>query len=196
MANNFGRIIIGAAISAVLIFMWGFVFWANINSPEWAIKPVPGDQLEAVNSALKELPAGTYVSPCKGQIDGEDAEGRAVRMESGPVVMLSVDPDGAPAMDPKQLGEGFLHGLLSALAAGILLAMAAPALRSFVSRFCFVFMLGVFTTLWAQPNHTIWFFRSCGSTTWFMIYDIVAWTLAAIVLAALIRSVSGSGDGE
>ena len=84
--------------------------------------------------------------------------------------------------------QGFVHGWIAALAAALVLAMAAPALPGFGQRFAFVLMLGVFTTVWAEPSHSIWWWRTCGASTWFAVYGLGAWGGAAVALAAFVKT--------
>ena len=180
---RFVRLVIGSVLAAILIFVWGFVFWTVLPHPSWGFKPIPAEHLEEFNYDLALLEPGTYVSPYHGQLPGETAEEMATRHEISPIVLLNVDPDGAPMMSPVTLVQGFLHGLLAASMMGVLLMLAAPALPGYSERVKFVIVAGLFCALWAQPNHTIWFNRSCGVTTWYCIYDVVTWALAGLVLA-------------
>ncbi|MEM7454879.1 MAG: hypothetical protein AAF456_11070 [Planctomycetota bacterium] len=180
-------LIVGSLIAAVLIFFWGFVFWAQVTAPEWALKGVPEEHLEEVNVAVRNLEHGTYITPFQGQVEGESPEGWMDRHREGPLMMLSVVPDGAKPMEMTGMIQGFVHGWIAAFTAAIVLAMAAPALPAYGQRFAFVLMLGAFTTIWAEPAHSIWWWRTCGASTWFAFYGMGAWLVAAIALAAFVK---------
>lgn len=180
---RFVRLVIGSVLAAVLMFVWGFLFWVVIPQPSWGFKAIPGEHLDEFNYDLALLEPGTYVSPYPGQVPDETEEEMIARHEVSPIVYLNVDPDGAPMISPVAMGQGFVHGLLAALAMGFLLLLAAPALPGYSERVKFVWIAGIFCAIWAQPNHTIWFNRSCGVTTWYCIYDVLTWMLAGLVLA-------------
>ncbi len=188
MNLNFGRIILTSLLCSVAIFMFGFVYWAMIPAPEWALKSIPKEKLAAFNIAAQSLESGTYISPGPQPMPGETAEEHLARMKAGPIVVISLDADGGDMPDTKGLAEGFAHGWLAAILMAILLSMAAPALCTFKSRFCFVFLAGFFASFWSEIGDSIWWHRSCGSTTWYMLYDVGAWLLAAVILATLIRA--------
>ena len=97
---RFTRYAVGVVISAVLLFCWGFVFWAILPVPNWSIQSVPVEHLEQLNAALRNLDQGTYVCVMRDQIWGETPEQLAERHAAGPLASLSVDPDGALMGDP------------------------------------------------------------------------------------------------
>lgn len=178
--------LIGALLSAVAIFMWGFIFWTLIPAPSWGLQPLPEDELALVNEALRRVEPGTYVTVGVNQIEGETEAQLSKRFERGPLAYVSVDPDGASAMQGKTLFQGFLHALVASLLMGFLLMLARPSLPDYFERVKFVSIAGLVGTLWTQPGYTIWFFRDCGTSTYFIIYDIVAWFLAGLILAFFI----------
>ena len=177
------RYALGVVVSAVLIFGWGFLFWVILPVPAWSIQGVPAEHLEQLNEALRNLDAGTYVCVTDHQIPGETQEQLAARHAEGPLASFSVDPDGAPMGSPLTLIEGFVHALIASALMALLLVLAAPSLPGYSERLKFVVIAGLFATLWAQPSYSIWFLRSCGATTWYVLYDLGAWLLSGLSLA-------------
>ena len=184
MNSILGRMVVASLLSAVVIFLFGFVYWTMVPMPEWGNLNIPEMKLDDFNDAVKSFDKGTYVTQ---QYTGEPPEIFQDRVESKPVIVMSIDPDGAPMPDMMGMAEGLLHGWLSAFVVCVMLTMAAPGLSTFGARFCFVITAGVFGSMWCQIGDSIWWHRSCGSTTWLMVYDIVAWSLAAVVLAAMVN---------
>ena len=146
---RFVRLVIGSVLASVLIFLWGFGFWVLMPHPSWGFKSIPAEHLEEFNHDLALLEPGTYVSPYDGQIPDETAEEMAARHEVSPIVILSVDPDGAPMMSPVAMIQSYLHGLIAAFMMGVLLMLAAPALPGYSERVKFVVVAGLFCALWA-----------------------------------------------
>ena len=70
------RLIVGAVLSAIVLFFWGFVFWALSGIMVWFMHPLPNDE-EVVQALQKSDPAsGTYLSPvpAAAAVNGSDKE--------------------------------------------------------------------------------------------------------------------------
>jgi hypothetical protein len=78
--------------------------------------------------------------------------------------------------------------VLCTLIAGILLAAAAPTLRSYIGRVFFVFLLGVFGALAFDLSYGIWFYHPWEFPILMAGFHTAGWLLAGIVMAAVIKA--------
>ena len=180
MRIQFFRVLLGAILAGVVIFVWGFVFWGLIPAPSWSYRSVPESQIEPLGVSIKALERGTYVYPTP------EMEDVAEKHKAGPIYLVSVIPDGYDMGDPVIYGEGIAHTVLAALFAGVLLSWANPALCCYSHRVAFVALLGFFASMWSEPIQSIWFMRTCGASTWHVIYAAIAWFLAGLIMAAIV----------
>ena len=58
-----GRVVLASIISAVLMFIWGFVFWGMAGMAPRLLEPLPAEL--DVTAALRNVqaPSGMYVYP-------------------------------------------------------------------------------------------------------------------------------------
>jgi hypothetical protein len=186
------RILIAAIISAVAIFMWGFVFWTVLPNPSFGHRYLKKEQVNSLASELKKLDSGTYVHPSPIPYEGESTEQMMERHKSGPVYSLSVVSTGMDMASPRTMVQGFIHAFAACVIAGVLVSIVGSGFCCYSHRVFFVFMLGLFATTWVDVGETIWWFRSCGVTTWHAIYHIVAWLLAGLIIGAIVKNGSGT----
>jgi hypothetical protein len=186
------RLVVAAFLAAVLQFAWGFCFWSfSPMSKEMIGKLADEDK---VVQALKEAnpETGMYFLPYP---DGESMSGDnpeafeafTKRHAEGPLVQIMYRKEGAACMDPKQMGLGFAHMAAGSFVAGLLLLMAGPGLRTYFCRVLFVALLGVFAAFAINFAQPIWFLHPWKFYLLQSVFDVVSWTLAAVVLAALVR---------
>ncbi len=95
--------------------------------------------------------------------------------------------EGAPAVNPKVFLLGYLHMFVSAWLMGCLLTLVSGSLSSFARRAGFVAFAGIVGTLFANLSTPIWFFQPPGFHLANTIYMAVAWVLAGLVLAAMLK---------
>jgi len=177
------RIIVASLLAAVVIFMWGFVFWAKIPSPYFAHQTLPTDQIKNVTVDFKNMEKGTYLfpQPEEGESDKEFAQ----RTKGEMAFYLNFDPDGAELKSRTML-QGFLHAFVASVIAGVMICIVGSGFCCYAHRVFFVICLGIFATVWVDVGDSVWWFRSCGASTWHAIYHIVAWTLGGLVIGAIV----------
>lgn len=187
------RIIVAALVSAVLMFLWGFVFWGPvINATARLNDTLPAEEELNILAPMRaaRLPTGMYVYP--GPLaDMNDAEANAAwdkKLADGPVFHLAYQQQGASPMDPAMFVKGFAHNFVVALIAATLLALAAPALGGYTSRAGFLILLTLLGVLWTNPANVIWWFHTPQHALGHMLYEFVAGVLMALATAAIIRT--------
>ncbi len=177
------KLVLGALLAAVAIFVWGFLFWATpLSAPVFKQAP---DEAAVTQSLAANLPAtGTYYIP-DPRSDAADFE---ARHQAGPLVTIFYREAGTPAMTPTVFLLGFLHMFISMLLAGLLLRLAAPALRTYGSKVVFVVLAGVAVGVWGNLGDPIWYYQPWTYHLMTTLYDIIAWGLGGLILARFVQA--------
>lgn len=170
--------------AAILMFMWGFVFWAS-----GAIDPFTHLSSEGETAITEALRAnapqhGLYAIP---DTKGDQATA-AQRMAQGPFALLFVQPAGAQMADPKVMGVGFLHMFVTAFLIGLLLTWVLPATPTWMDRFKVVALMGVTAAFFVHLGNPIWWHYPVGASLLFAVYDLGSYLIAGAVMAWAIRA--------
>jgi len=151
-------------VSSVIVFVASTVI--HMALPWWHKNDFPKVPNEdRLRDALRPLavPPGDYVVPRPASMQEMRSPAFAEKMEKGPVMMLTVIPNGPPSMT-KSLVLWFVYcavvGLFAAYVAGRALPAGAPYLRVFqlVGTTAFI---GYAAALWQA---SIWYHRAWGTT--------------------------------
>ena len=151
-------------LSSVIVFVASFVI--HMALPWWHqsdYTKVPNE--DRLRDALRPLavPPGDYMVPRPSNMQEMRTPAFTEKMEKGPVMMLTVIPNGPPSMT-KSLVLWFLYcavvGLFAAYVAGRALPSGAPYLRVFqlVGTTAFI---AYAAALWQM---SIWYHRAWGTT--------------------------------
>jgi hypothetical protein len=184
------RVLVAALLAAVVLFFWGFLWWVVLPFAGWAMKPVPYQTRAKVTDGMKTLfsESGVYFLPFPEEgATPRDLEDVQQRQREGPLVEVIYRKDGVEAMSPAYFATGFGHMALSALLAGALLSLAAPALRSYPRRVAFAALLGFFGAFAFDLSSILWFHHPWQFPVMMAAFDASGWLLASLVLAAVIR---------
>jgi len=186
------RLVLGALLSAVVLFVWGALFWVVSPLRFGVLRPLPRD--EAVVGLLEQnLPhSGVFLSPFpdddRFNADPKEAkEEFQKRQRKGPLVQISYRKGGVDPMSPAVLAFGFGHAFVSALLVGGLLLLALPALPSYASRLLFVFLAGVFAAVTVSLSPPVWLHQPWDLPLFNALYHASGWFVARFVLAAIVR---------
>jgi hypothetical protein len=186
------RILTSAVLSAIAMFVWGFVFWGPVlNMTSRLMKPLPAEQELDVLAPLRvaKLADGMYVypGPLADQNDAAAAEAWKKKIEDGPILQLSYRGAGTSPMDPMMFAEGLGHSFLIALLAAAALSMAAPALPAYGQRATLVMIIVLIGALWTNVGNMIWWGHSPAYTAGQVAYHLGAGLLMAAITAAIIK---------
>ena len=180
-----GRIITGAVVGAVLVFVWGFVAHTRLPLGDMGISELPdeGAIVAPLRGTVKE--PGFYMFPWVDP-DATEEERKAgeQRYEAGPTGIVIYQPEGRKPMSPAQLGTQFLCNLGAALVAAFLLAGSA---RGYLGRVLSVAALGLFSWLIVDVPHWNWYGFPFEFTQAQVIMHVVGWLAAGIVMAAIVK---------
>ena len=90
-------------------------------------------------------------------------------------------------MSPKVLLLGFIHQLITVLLLAALLSMALPALPRYLSRVVFITLAGIVAAFFINLGDPIWWHHPWPLHLVAALHNVVAWFLAALLLAIFIK---------
>jgi len=181
------RLIVGVIVAAVVLYLFGFVYWGMGPYAGAIWKHAAND--EAAGAALaKHFPEnGTYYVPAHNQ----EPKTVARLFDEGPVAfvhMLAVD--GRPQLDPSIMIGGFFLNLLAIIMIAALLKVAAPALPTYAARVGFVALAGAAATIFIEGNEIVWWQITWQWKLYQAVYDVGFWIIAGVILSAFIGTIS------
>ena len=186
------RLILGALLSAVVLFVWGFVFWAASGIMYQFIHRLPNE--DEVSQALQKTDpdSGTYLIPFPdpAAMSGADRDKEAALKTQdlkGPLVEIIYRKEGLDPTRPQEYAVGFCHFLAASLLAGVLLILSQPGLPRYWMRVAFVTLAGVFATVAVSFAGPIWFHHPWEAVLYTSAYQVIGWMLAGLVLGLVIR---------
>ncbi|MSU34798.1 MAG: hypothetical protein EXS36_06745 [Pedosphaera sp.] len=90
-------------------------------------------------------------------------------------------------MDPSLLMRGFLIEWVTVALIACLMQLAFPVLNSYMRRVLFVMLAAITLAIHTDAGAVVWWHHD-PSWAWLMAaYDVSAWTLAGLVLAAFVK---------
>ncbi len=180
----FIRAILGAALAAALLFVWGFVYWTVLPFALRVMQAVESEQ-QLAEAMLANLPgSGMFVIPAEQSKEPAAVEDYQNRLKAGPVAVVAYRRTGVE-MSAKFFGFGYLQMFLSALAAALVLAACDVAF--YPGRVMIVFWIGIFAALWANLSDVAWFHYPLNYFWLKLGYTIPAAIIMGIVMAAFVR---------
>jgi hypothetical protein len=192
------RLFVGALLSAVVLFLWGYAFWSASGVMYQFMFRLPDEDQVVQLFQDHNLESGTYLIPFAdpAALNGTDKEKEGAytaRRIKGPLMEIVYRKDGAASpTNPLILARGFCHYFAASLLAAILLIMAQPGLPRYPMRVLFVFLAGVFATVAITFAKPIWFFHPWPAVLYEAAFQTIGWLLAGIVLGLVIRPAKAS----
>ena len=172
-------------VSSIVVYMWGFFFFAASGYPEQATLKV--DDNAAVGEALKEhFPEnGLYFLPSQSEEEGADEY--AVAHKTGPVAMVyMLKADGRDLMDIGILISGFCHIMLTSIFLCFLLRMADASLAGWFARVRFFVFVGFLIVFYCDIGNAVWWQYSWHWQLTIGLHHWVAISIAGIVIATIV----------
>lgn len=182
------RWLLGAAGAAVVMFVWGFLWWAVLPMGSLMTSTIANE--DAVRAVLRaELPAtGVYFVPeVKHTPEGDLAPGVEARHHDGPLVHIFYRDGSIAVFSIGYMLTGLLHSFVAALLAGYLLSGVLGSLKTYAKRVLFVALLGVFAAFAMKVGDAVWFYHPLGYELMGTLFTAINWLLAGLVLAAVIK---------
>jgi hypothetical protein len=186
------RVLFAALISAVAMFIWGFVFWGPVlNMTVRLIAPLPATiELDALAPLRAEnLADGMYVypGPLLDQTDEAAVAAWEKKINEGPIVHMTYKSSGVSPMDANMFAKGFAHSFVLALLGGVLLSSVAAYLPSYGRRFALLALASLIAALWTPIGDMIWWFHPTKYALGSAAYTLVAGLLMAAITAAIVK---------
>ena len=186
------RIIAAAAVAAVLMFFWGFVYWGPVlNMTARLTDTLPETTELDVIAPLRSgrVPDGMYVYPGPLAEPRDEAAEKAwiAKLAEGPVFHLAYQQGGISPYDPVMLAKGLMHSFVIGLLMAILLATVAHGLPTYASRVGVLALVAVIAALWTNVGSVIWWGHPVGYAAGQIVYEAVGGLLMALATAAIVK---------
>lgn len=180
-------VILGAVVGGLVMFVWGFVFFGVLPTSSSVIKAV--DNQAEMQQLLKDRLPGTGVYMVPFAEDASDTEFQALHTQ-GPIVTIQYREEGGEPMAPGTFMLGYFHEVLVLLIMGLLLKITG--IDSYGGRLAVVFLGGVAGSMFATMSAPIWWLQPWSMPLMDMLYQSVAWFLAGLVVAGMVKPTSQS----
>lgn len=180
-----GMLWLPIVVSAVVVFVAGFVAWMVLphHKSDWKVLPDEAAFAAAVNQQSPAAP-GQYTFPFAATKDDWQSDEWKAKAERGPVGFLVLKPPGNPAMG-KSLAIYFTYCLVLSVLAGYVGTICLTAGAEYLHVFRVVGTAAILGYSGALPSQAVWFGRSWSSTIKEIIDGIVYGLLTAGVFAWL-----------
>ncbi len=184
------RIFMGGLLAGIVVFIWGALSHMVLGLGEAGIRELPHE--EVVLQALREnvTEPGFYFFPWleRAEITEESVKAWEERWARGPSGIMVYMPRNAEAMSVGQLGREFVANTCWCWIAAFLLAWTAPSLREYWKRVLFVALIGLMAGLDVYVSYWNWYNYPLNYTVAIMFDQVIAFTLAGLVLGGMIRA--------
>lgn len=176
------KVVVGSLLAAVAMFVWGAAYW--MNPLPYAAAQRSADDRAAGQVLLQHFPnSGTYILPGLHH----EPQTLAELHQRGPIAVIHLQRRGRPMMAASVFISGFLHYWITTLLIALLLSRALPALARYWTRVGFVAVAGLAAAFFTNVGHSIWWYQPWGWSLVTGIYDVTAWVVAGLVLAAYVK---------
>lgn len=150
-------------LSSVAVFFASFVLHMVLPLHRKDYGPVPGE--DGVRAAMRQasIPPGNYSIPCPGSPKAMSAPETVAKYTEGPVALVTVFPNGPPAM-----GKSLLQWFVFTLVIGVFVAYLVGRTMDPGAGYRAVFRLAATVAFLgyvaAEPVNSIWRGQSWGNT--------------------------------
>ena len=172
------RVIIGAAVAAVVMFIIGFIFFATPLA-RLGVAGIDDAQAAAVQQALAaNLPrTGTY------QVPGTDTPAQTNMYSQGPIATVHYNTNGFAATDTGSLVMGLALNFIVALLIGAALIGIDRRVPDFGSRARVAIIIAVAATAFVHLGEPVFMHHDWGHFIYLFIADALMLAAAGLVLA-------------
>ena len=173
------RIFIATLLGAIIAFIWGFVSWSLLS---WH-KPQTFKNSAEVSRVIQENSDGhaMYVIPTHNENDEPDVDA----ITSGPFVYAIVRPGKLDG--PWNMGKPMALNFALNLFLALILAVIMAKRSHYRSKVMVGLVFGLFAGLTASLPLTIWMELPQLETLARLCDPIISWTLAALVMALIVK---------
>lgn len=177
------RVLIGAIVAGIAVFLWGFVFWGVSPLPYSSLSRT-ADDAAAGKVLMDHFPqTGTYFIPSQHN----PPEVQKALFDAGPVAMVFFNREGKPMMSAMQMVQGLLHCIGISLIVALALFLLGSVAGSYGDRVRLVALMGLASALMAPIANIVWWYFPANWQLWNALYQAVAWLIMGLVLAHFVR---------
>jgi hypothetical protein len=181
------RILVGGVVAGIVIFFWGFVSHMLLPIGEMGLKSLPAE--EGLAAAIKkDVPEpGLYFLPGRDmskQPSAEEMQAHMDKVSKGPFGFMVIYPSGRDPSLAKHLPIELGTNIVSALLAAIIASQLRPG---FFVRVACVTLVGVLASVLILVPYWNWYGFPTDFTLAQLAEQAVAWLLAGLVLALIVR---------
>jgi len=181
------KVLLGSALAAVVMFMFGFVFWGISGLPNNVMSGAR--DVEEARTYLKtnHPEDGFYKVPYSENWAADEAF--AAQAKEGPLATIIIRHEGKDPGDMMGMAMGWVYQFVCIFLVALLLhmAMGNRAMTFYVRRVGFVIIAGLAISIYGNFGDVVWWSYPTAYPTLTAIYDALAWILAGLVLAALVK---------
>jgi hypothetical protein len=172
------RVIIGAAVAAIAMFIIGFIFFATPLT-KLGMASLDDAQAAAVQQALAaNLPrTGTYSVP------GMDTQAQTNMFSQGPIATVHYNTGGFAAADPTSLIMGLVFNFIIALLIGAALIGIDRRVPDFGSRARVAVIIAVAAAAFTHLSQPIYWHHDWGHLIYVFVADSLMLAAAGLILA-------------
>jgi hypothetical protein len=173
------KVVIGAALAALAMFVIGFVFFAS-GLQNMATGSVPDAQAAEIQRSLSlNLPnTGTFVVP-----QPEESSSQTVMYGQGPVATIHYNKGGFPSMDPPALIAGLVLNFLTALLIGAALIGIDRRVPDFPSRARVVAIFAVASSAFIHLSEPIYYHHDWPHFLYAFVGDALMLAAGGLIIA-------------
>lgn len=184
------KIIPAAFAGAVVYFIWQMSTWMFLPIHGPTIGPLPDENSVRELFIEQDVETGVYVLPYGTEEAMMDAKSEYMkRHQSGPLVAIYYQKNGATPMSPRVLGIGLLTDIVGCAIVSTLLwcALGGCCMTKYWGRVGFITGFGFFLALMGHFAYHNWMHFPLDYTAMFMVDVIVGWFLAGLAIAGIIK---------
>jgi hypothetical protein len=185
------RVAIAAIVGAVILFLWGFLYWVGLAVPQKVIHPVPSQDQVAEALRVNVRQKGAYWYPADPHhADGSPTTPQELtdfteRHQRGPVFLLFYQPQGFAPMAPQVFIQGLTVNFVYCLLAAMLLH--AAGLKYYLARVAFLTGISLAMVVGSFVKQAVWLYLPLDYTLVITADAVGGAFLAAVVMAFIVR---------
>jgi hypothetical protein len=186
------RVLAAATVSAILMFLWGFIYWGPVlNMTSRLMATLPEDAELDVVAPLRagKISDGMYVypGPLADMSNPDAAKAWEQQLAEGPVFHLAYHQAGVSPMDPLMFAKGLAHSFVIGLLAAMLLATIVHGLPTYASRVGVLLLVAIIAAIWTNVGNVIWWFHTPEYAAGQIAYQAGGGLLMALATAAIVK---------
>lgn len=190
------RVVLAGVLGGVVVFFWGAISHTATPLGMMGLSMLPQSREAELTDVVRGVvPAdGLYFYPGREMDREQTSEVEKVwadKLAKGPYGLLLVHKEGGAAMRPDQLGKELATDMLGAFLVALLLSTTR---LNYAGRIGFCAVVGLCGWINVGVPYWNWYGFPTAFTVSSGIEELVGWTLAGLVLAALVRRPKTTAD--